>query len=124
MKRKRSKLSITIPISLNFRTALWISLDYVRCIDAYSQSESVVLDQICEIFQAHDGEDQLVDIEFSERELSFSRKCIRLACQYLDRPFPNSPDFLDPMISKALEEYASYIRLLNDALSNAASQLR
>ena len=123
MKRKKSTLVIVIPISLSFRAALWIALDYVRCISAYSQSESIMLDKLCSVLQTHDGADQIVDIEFSERELSFSRKCVRLACQYLDRPIPNSPDFLDPMISKELEEYALYIRSLSDALSHAASRL-
>lgn len=123
MKRKRIKLAIVIPISLNFRNALWISLDYVRCIGAYSQSESDVLDNICDILQSHDGVDRIIDIEFSERELSFSRKCVRLSCQYLDFPLSSTSDILVPRIKEDLLEYGSYIQALNDALAKAAAQI-
>lgn len=126
MKRKKIDTIYIVPMSLEHRLALWVSLDLAHFLLNPKEFgiDHNLLFITSDKLQKHDGDDRSIDIEFSRPQLLTAFATLQCACLYLDGIWKHFDTPIMARIDTELKELDITIRNLKNTFSQIVSGIQ
>lgn len=116
MKNKKRKNTVSYPLSLDQRLALWVSADLLQylSVDTTPKFSSQVIESVCASFEPVDGDERIYEFDFTAAHHRVCSYALKYALLYLNGDFRYFDSPISDRIDSELHQLAPVIRQLAD----------